>query len=84
MALRLAGRIDWVWVDCFTGLALTGGEAERLRGAGFKLCLVSPELQGRDAEREIPEMARLLAERGIAPDAICTKTPERWRKAGGR
>ena len=82
MALRLAGRIDWVWVDCFTGLALTGDEAERLRGAGFKLCLVSPELQGRDAEREIPDMARLLGERGIAPDAICTKTPERWRKAG--
>ena len=82
MALRFAGRVDWVWVDCFTRLALTRSEAERLRSAGFKLCIVSPELQGRAAAHEIPGMARLVAERGIAPDAVCTKTPERWLEAG--
>ena len=83
-ALRLAGRVDWVWVDCFTRFPLTGGDAERLRGAGFRLCVVSPELQGRGAASEIPAMARLLAERGVAPDAVCTKFPERWAEAGPR
>lgn len=77
-ALTLAGRIDWVWVDCFTRFALSGPDAARLRQAGFKLCLVSPELQGRGAELEIPALAALLAERGIEADAVCTKRPDLW------
>lgn len=81
-ALTLAGRIDWVWVDCFTRFALTGDEARRLKDAGFKLCLVSPELQGRDAQAEVPQLAALLAERGIAADAVCTKRADLWRQHG--
>lgn len=77
-ALTLGGKVDWVWVDCFTHFALTRAEAERLRGAGFKLCLVSPELQGRDAATEIPALASLLVERDIRADAICTKRPDLW------
>lgn len=77
-ALSLAGQVDWVWVDCFTRLALTGGEAARLKSAGFHLCLVSPELQGRDAEREIPAMAAQMAADILAFDAVCTKRPDLW------
>jgi hypothetical protein len=78
-ALSLAGMVDWVWVDVFTRLPLSAADAKRLRRAGFKLCLVSPELQQRAEPREIPALRALLAERGIAPDAVCTKFPERWR-----
>jgi hypothetical protein len=77
-ALSLAGRVDWVWVDCFTRFPLSNEDARRLRDAGFRLCLVSPELQGRDAEAEIPQMFALLGERGIEPDAVCTKRPDLW------
>lgn len=77
-ALSLAGRVDWVWVDCFTRFPLSGEDARRLGDAGFRLCLVSPELQGRDAEAEIPRMFALLGERAIAPDAVCTKRPDLW------
>lgn len=80
-ALTLAGKVDWVWVDCFTHFALSGGDARRLREAGFKLCLVSPELQGRPAEPEIAQLKILLAERGIAADAVCTKRPDLWQAA---
>jgi hypothetical protein len=80
-ALTLAGKVDWVWVDCFTHFALSGGDARRLREAGFKLCLVSPELQGRPAEPEIAQLAALLAERGIEADAVCTKRPDLWQAA---
>jgi hypothetical protein len=78
-ALSLAGMVDWVWVDVFTRFPLQAGDAARLRGAGFRLCVVSPELQQRADEREVPALRALLAERGIAPDAVCTKFPERWR-----
>jgi len=80
-ALQLAGRVDWVWVDCFTRFPLDGDAARRLTEAGFRLCIVSPELQGRPAETEIPAMARLMRERGIAPEAVCTKRPELWKDA---
>ena len=79
-ALSLAGKIDWVWVDCFTKFPLAGIDAKRLQDAGFKLCLVSPELQGRAADTAIPELAKLLNERHITADAICTKNPELWKE----
>lgn len=78
-ALSLAGRIQWAWVDCFTRFPLDGAQARRLQDAGFKLCLVSPELQGRDAGREIPALRALLAREGIVAEAVCTKEPELWR-----
>ena len=75
-ALTLAGKIDWVWVDCFTRLPIGTADAHKLSEAGFKLCLVSPELQGRDAESEIPAMRRATQRMDIA--AVCTKRPELW------
>jgi hypothetical protein len=77
-ALSLAGRIDWVWVDCFTRFPLSPEDAASLKQAGFKLCLVSPELQGRHDASEIADLRRLLVERGIDADAVCTKKPEFW------
>lgn len=78
-ALSLAGKVDWVWVDCFTHFPLREDEAFHLQEAGFKLCLVSPELQGRDAATEIPELKKLLAARNIHPAAVCTKVPDLWK-----
>jgi len=77
-ALTLAGKVDWVWVDCFTHFPLGEQDAKRLKDAGFKLCLVSPELQGRDANVEIPQLASLLKRRNIVADAVCTKRPDLW------
>jgi hypothetical protein len=80
-ALTLAGKVDWVWVDFFTHFPLSEQDARRLKDAGFKLCLVSPELQGRDAYVEIRQLASLLEERNIEADAICTKRPDLWEVA---
>jgi hypothetical protein len=80
-ALTLAGKVDWVWVDCFTRFPLTRDDARRLKHADFKLCLVSPELQGRDAETGIPLLISLLAELDIQADAVCTKRPDLWEKS---
>ncbi|KRD28670.1 hypothetical protein ASE35_19410 [Lysobacter sp. Root916] len=78
-ALSLAGRVGWVWVDCFTRFPLDRAQADRLRAAGFRLCLVSPELQGRNAAQGIAELRERLARDGIAVDAVCTKETELWR-----
>lgn len=77
--MSLAGKIDWVWVDCFTRLAITRSEHQKLKDAGFKLCLVSPELQGRP--EDIDGYRKQLARDGILFDAICTKRAniELWR-----
>jgi hypothetical protein len=68
--LAMKNRVEWVWVDCFTTLPT---EIDRLRKEGFKLCLVSPELQGR--YNEIEEYATKM-KNGV--DAVCTKFPVKW------
>lgn len=80
-ALTLAGKVDWIWVDCFNYFPVTEQDAQKLKSAGFKLCLVSPELQGRDANIEIPKLVSLLRERNIFADAVCTKRPDLWEAA---
>jgi hypothetical protein len=77
-ALSLAGMVEWVWVDCFTRFPLDGAQARRLTEAGFKLCLVSPELQGRDADIEVPALRELLEHQGVVAEAVCTKRPDLW------
>lgn len=73
--LSLAGKANWVWVDCFTRMPLTRVSYEALTKR-FKLCIVSPELQGRDTA-EIKEFKRLLADYNI--DAVCTKRADLWK-----
>jgi hypothetical protein len=79
-ALTLAGKVDWVWVDCFSRFPLDTHLARQLQQAGFKLCLVSPELQGRNAKAEIPALIDLLEQQDIAVEAVCTKRPDLWEK----
>ena len=77
-ALTLSGNIDWVWVDCFTKFPLNKFQAQQLKDAGFKICLVSPELQGRNAEIEIPILRSILKKDNINAEAVCTKRPDLW------
>lgn len=72
--MGFAGKINWVWVDCFNDLPLTPENYELLK-KHFKLCLVSPELQGYDVSR-ISEFKNKLT--GMDIDAVCTKRPDLW------
>lgn len=67
----LEGRVQWVWVDSFFTLTMTKEIAEKLHESGFKLCLVSPELQGRALE--VPYYKQLLQDEDIKLDAVCSK-----------
>lgn len=72
--MKFAGKVKWVWVDCFTDLPLTE-ENYKLLKQHFKLCLVSPELQGYDVSR-IEDFKTKL--KGMPIDAVCTKRPDLW------
>lgn len=70
-SLALSGMARWVWVDCFTRMPLDHTAYTKLRDAGFKICLVSPDLLGRT--EDIAVYKKLLADSGIVFDAICAK-----------
>jgi len=69
--MNFKGLVNWVWVDCFSGIPLTENSYKTLKDAGFKLCLVSPELQGRP--QDIVPYSEKLLEKQFLFDAICTK-----------
>jgi hypothetical protein len=69
--LNLNGKIEWVWVDCFSRLPISYDIFCLLKKNGFKLCLVSPELQGQDSK--IEDYKNYLMDNKILMDAICTK-----------
>jgi hypothetical protein len=77
-ALRFAGKARWIWVDCFSRFPLSPDESARLAAAGFELCLVSPELQGRAAPDEIAQLRALISRERHAIAAVCTKRPDLW------
>lgn len=70
--LNFAGLVDWVWIDCFTRLPCDRAATDKLKAAGFKLCLVSPELQGRPQDLQTYKNQLVLG--GLKFDAICTKS----------
>lgn len=74
-ALALRGKVDWIWVDCFTRLPWTP-EAYKTLKQNFKICLVSPELQNHPAEW-IQDFKKSLTSYPI--DAVCTKHPDLWK-----
>lgn len=71
--LSLTGKVDWVWVDCFTRFPMDQ-ECYHKLSRYFKICLVSPELVGRESEIE---KVREAVD-GMEIDAVCTKVPEKW------
>ena len=76
-AVSLAGRVEWVWLDVFHGFPLDAPDYQALRDAGLNLCLVSPELHGRDIA-EIASMQETMARKYMTVDAVCTKRPDLW------
>jgi hypothetical protein len=78
--LRWGGRAQWVWVDCFFGRTLTKKIVNELKEKGFKLCLVSPDLQKRP--EDIESYIDYLRENNCVVDAICSKVARfsEWKR----
>ncbi|MGX5710698.1 phosphatidylinositol-specific phospholipase C/glycerophosphodiester phosphodiesterase family protein [Brucella lupini] len=91
-ALRIASylhgenrSINWIWADSFTGMPLHPDEALALRQAGYRICIVSPELHHvndpASYEARALRYIEALKEPGMEssrPDMVCTKCPLLW------
>lgn len=69
------GKAEWVWVDCFTKNVLTPSVYKYLK-QHFKICIVSPELQGHPLAW-ISDFKQSFENFEI--DAVCTKQPDLWK-----
>lgn len=67
----MQGKVRWVWVDCFSKLPLDSDIFNNIKKMGYKVCIVSPELQGQP--EKIEEYKAQLETYNICPEAICTK-----------
>jgi len=76
--IAMSEKVKWIWVDCFTKLPINKEIYSKLRGFNFKLCLVSPDLQGQ--ENRIEEYRDFLIENNLIMDAVCVKSynVRRW------
>jgi hypothetical protein len=77
---KLPQSPNWIWVDSFTGdwshLRL---HLENLDYSNSSICLVSPELQGRQNEDEITMIKSIIAPyKDFKKISVCTKFPELW------
>jgi hypothetical protein len=78
-AMTLSGKVNWIWLDCFEGFPLGSDEFRTLKDAGFKICLVSPELHNPSrVVKDLPSMQKTMSELNVKVDAVCTKHPELW------
>jgi hypothetical protein len=79
-ALALSPRPDWVWVDSFTGRWPEAGQLARLAEHGFRLMVVSPELQGRNLDAEIGTITQRFVDAGVPLHGVCTKRWDTWQR----
>jgi len=64
----LRGKVEWVWIDTFATNPLNADSYTRLKSAGFKLCLVSPDRWDRPAD--IPSYVRQFKYNNVQLDAV--------------
>lgn len=77
---KLAGKANWVWIDCFSSYPLTVEMFNELKNKGFKICICSPDLVNRP--EEVESYVRFFMDNNIIPDAVCVKAnyQKLWEK----
>lgn len=76
----MQGRAKYVWIDCFSHWPIDHGICAHIKQLGYKIVMVSPELQGRP--EDIQKYAKELLNYNFVPDYICSKIPQirEWKK----
>ena len=78
-AMKLANKIDWVWVDTFDGkLPITFNQIKKLKKKKLRICLVSPELPMKK-NLYLDKLKTNFKKKINLFDAICTKNPKKWK-----
>ena len=77
---NMRGKVKWVWVDCFTHFPLDDDTYSKIRRLGYKICFVSPELEGQP--EKIQAYQAMMQKENIQLDAVCTDLAyaNQWRR----
>lgn len=77
--INMKDKVKWVWVDVFTRLPLSYEICKKIKDMKYNICLVSPELQGRENDIEI--YANYIKTEKLSIDAICCKiyNIDKWK-----
>lgn len=75
--LSLKEKLNWVWIDCFTKFPLDFEIYKLLKKNKFKLCIVSPELQGHPNSKCL-DLKNFIKSNQMRFDAVCTKKVKFW------
>jgi len=73
-------KVKWLWVHCFTKIPFTEDTYREVKTLGYKLCLASPDLYGRNAD--VLPYIKEIQRRGLVFDAVCTKAYniDKWKE----
>ena len=75
--LKFKDIVEWVWIDYYEMYPLNNQIIEILKINNFKICLVSPELQGRSTETILRAQSSISSfKKNIS--AVCTKNISLW------
>lgn len=69
--VNMQGRVDWVWIDCFTKIPINEKELNAIKEMGYKTCFVSPELENH--AEDIDQYITVLNSQNLFFDAVCSK-----------
>ena len=75
--LSLKDKLSWVWIDFFTKFPVDFEIYKILKKNNFKLCIVSPELQGH-ANSKCLDLKKFIKSNNMYFDAVCTKKVKFW------
>ena len=75
--LSLKDKLNWVWIDFFTKFPVNFEIYKILKKNKFKLCIVSPELQGHPNSKCL-DLKNYLKSNEMYFDAVCTKKIKFW------
>ena len=77
--LSLKDKLSWVWIDFFTKFPLDFEIYKILKKHNFKLCFVSPELQGH-SHTTCLDLKNYINDNEMYLDAVCTKKVKFWEE----
>ena len=77
--LSLKDKLNWVWIDFFTKFPVDFEIYKILKKNNFKLCFVSPELQGHSSSKCL-ELKNYIQSNEMYFDAVCTNKVKFWEE----
>ena len=77
--LSLKDKLSWVWIDFFTKFPVDFEIYKILKKHNFKLCIVSPELQGHTNSKCL-DLKNYIKSNEMYFDAVCTKNVKFWEE----